>query len=407
MTADDAHHEESFMNTSTCPETDAASASQPQHAPAATSTLIEFPGTGRSRPQWRKDLSERVREIQQRRALEAAREASDSVRPDAAHLSSTANVQTSDTPESVASPLGLVPALEPQEVNPIVAKALERVERARQQRQQPNLPRGSSRGGAAAAVNTRASEESYHAPVEAHEPAAESRAGNSPTGEFEELAAKPLKQAEATQNEATKQVETARATNLVVVPPAPLPASETDALIKEALDRPRPRRHLAEVADDALLARREASTPTQAAVVVDDVKETAPLARRFVSGIADLIIVAFASSPFAAVMELTSGNWHDPRVAGSLAGVVAVIMFVYLTASVALTGRTMGMTLVSVRAIDERNGLIPTAGQCARRAFFYMVSLATLGVGFLPAIINPERRALHDRLSGTLVAPAK
>src|SRR5256885_11608305 len=41
-----------------------------------TSTLIEFPGTARaSRPQWRKDFSERVREIQERRARESAREA--------------------------------------------------------------------------------------------------------------------------------------------------------------------------------------------------------------------------------------------------------------------------------------------------------------------------------------------
>src|SRR2546423_1623608 len=44
-------------------------------APAA-STLIEFPTPGRApKPQWRKDLSERVREIQQRKAQEAAREA--------------------------------------------------------------------------------------------------------------------------------------------------------------------------------------------------------------------------------------------------------------------------------------------------------------------------------------------
>ena len=32
------------------------------------STLIEFPGAHRNRPAWRKELSERFREIQQKRA---------------------------------------------------------------------------------------------------------------------------------------------------------------------------------------------------------------------------------------------------------------------------------------------------------------------------------------------------
>ncbi|HEX8722974.1 MAG TPA: hypothetical protein VF736_20310, partial [Pyrinomonadaceae bacterium] len=38
---------------------------------ANNSTLIEFPGVNRNRPAWRKELSERFREIQQRRAREA------------------------------------------------------------------------------------------------------------------------------------------------------------------------------------------------------------------------------------------------------------------------------------------------------------------------------------------------
>jgi hypothetical protein len=44
------------------------------------------------------------------------------------------------------------------------------------------------------------------------------------------------------------------------------------------------------------------------------------------------------------------------------------------------------MRLASLRAVDARTGLIPTAGQCARRALFYMLSLATLGVGLLLAL---------------------
>src|SRR5215210_728252 len=38
---------------------------------ANSSTLIEFPGVNRNRPAWRKELSERFREIQQRRSRDA------------------------------------------------------------------------------------------------------------------------------------------------------------------------------------------------------------------------------------------------------------------------------------------------------------------------------------------------
>ena len=42
------------------------------------STLIEFPGVSRhAMPEWRKELSERVREVQEKRAREAAREAAE------------------------------------------------------------------------------------------------------------------------------------------------------------------------------------------------------------------------------------------------------------------------------------------------------------------------------------------
>ena len=48
------------------------SATQPQ---PRRSTLIEFPGVNRTpMPEWRKELSERVREVQERKARDAARE---------------------------------------------------------------------------------------------------------------------------------------------------------------------------------------------------------------------------------------------------------------------------------------------------------------------------------------------
>ena len=387
--------EDSFMNTSTYPETTTDTPpGEFVDAPAAgaTSTLIEFPGAGRARPQWRKDLSERVREIQQRRATEAARDADESGYA----------VGSPHQSEAGAMSLGLVPQPETPELNPLVAKALERIERARQP--QP-AARPQSRGGAASAAAVRQTEEGHHAPAQTRTSHAEAQ----PPAPAEQQPA----DAQAAAQSAEQQAEPARATTLVVVPPppavAPTPANdanEADALIREALSKPRPRRHLAEIADDALLARREAEILPQVDEPAEELANVASLPRRAAAGVTDLLIVAFATSPFAAIMELTSGRWNDLRVAGSLAGVVVVIMFVYLTASVALTGRTWGMALVSLRVADARSGLIPTAGRCAKRAAAYILTLATLGVGLLPALFGRERRAAHDRLSSTLVVRA-
>src|ERR1044071_10500730 len=40
----------------------------------ASSTLLEFPGSARAVPEWRRQLSLRVREVQERKAREAAEE---------------------------------------------------------------------------------------------------------------------------------------------------------------------------------------------------------------------------------------------------------------------------------------------------------------------------------------------
>jgi uncharacterized RDD family membrane protein YckC len=385
--------EESFMNTSTCPETTTdAPPNEFADAPtaAATSTLIEFPGAGRARPQWRKDLSERVREIQQRRASEASRDVEES------------GYAASPQSEAGAMSLGLVPQPETPELNPLVAKALERIERARQP-QQPATRTHARGGGAATAAIVRPTEESYHAPATPRTPHTEAQQ-TAPTDQQLTDGAQIAEGAEQT-------TEPARTTTLVVVPspvvaPPANDTNEADALIKEALSKPRPRRHLAEIADDALLAKHEAKILPPVNEPVEAARNVASIPRRAAAGVVDLVLVAFATSPFAAIMELTSGNWNDLRVAGSLAGVVVVIMFVYLTASVALAGRTLGMALFSLRVADERSGLIPTAGRCARRAAAYMLTLATLGVGLLPALFGGGRRAAHDRLSGTVVVNA-
>ncbi len=97
------------------------------------STLIEFPRTSRPVPEWRKQLSQRVREVQERKAREAAEELA---------AAQEAGLVSCALP---SGQLELVPDLEQPPMNPIVSKVLERLERARR----ADYPIGSSDGALA------------------------------------------------------------------------------------------------------------------------------------------------------------------------------------------------------------------------------------------------------------------
>src|SRR5215217_1256728 len=104
----------------------------PTTAAEKRSTLIEFPGVSRnSVPEWRKELSERVREVQEKRARDSAREAAEAERQ--------RREATINSPQ-----LELLPAAQMPPMNPLVAAALKRIERAHQTAPPENHQRGTT-----------------------------------------------------------------------------------------------------------------------------------------------------------------------------------------------------------------------------------------------------------------------
>ena len=95
------------------------------------STLIEFPGV--NRPAWRRELSERFREIQQKRAREADLEAgkAPAVSQPQTTLDEARAAAKERAAESASKQLGLVPTPDEPELNPLVAAALRRGSGAR------------------------------------------------------------------------------------------------------------------------------------------------------------------------------------------------------------------------------------------------------------------------------------
>lgn len=320
------------------------------------STLIEFPGVTRnSLPEWRKELSERVREVQEKRAREAAREAAEAER-----LRMEASI---DPPQLELLPPTPMPAM-----NPLVAAALKRIERAHQTAPSENRQ---SRSTLATAV--------AYAPEREENEMSETVAPD-PQLAFEEP-------------------EVA-----VVEPPAP-PAEKPHHLAVVPLSEPpppprveRPKRLIVE--NDPSLNYLDSISRT---VCVDDVStKSASAFRRLVCALLDLIFCALLSSPIALAMYLTGSNLRDTQVTAVLAGSAVVVTFIYLTLMTALTGRTWAMRLLSLRIIDTKTGLIPTGGQSIGRSIFYLLSLPTV-VGLLIALVSREGYTAHDRFTRTAV----
>jgi hypothetical protein len=332
--------------------------------PVKKSTLIEFPGVNRtSIPEWRKELSERVREVQERRAREAAREAADQKRQAA-----EAEVTTHQ--------LELLPHSDLPAMNPLVAAALKRIERAHQS--------GSEARNVRQVVATAVA---YAPAREENEPEViESLV----TTELPLEAA--LEPEPSRENNAVPPIE--KSHNLTVVPPIEETVSET-----HPSTQPTPRRLILE--NDPSLNYLDSISHT---VRVDEIDSRRPSAfRRLVCGLSDLLICASLCVPIAFAMRATGTELKDPRAIEVLAGSLLAVTFLYLTLTIALTGRTLAMRLFSLRVIDIKTGLIPTGRQSIGRSVLYLASLAFAGIGVIVALMSREGFATHDRLTRTAV----
>jgi uncharacterized RDD family membrane protein YckC len=311
-------------------------------------------------PEWRKELSERVREVQEKRAREAAREAAEAERK---------RIEAAiDPPQLELLPPAPIPAM-----NPLVAAALKRIERAHKTApSESRQPRTTLATAVAYAPEREDNDMSDTVP-------------STPQFAFEEpeiLEAEP-------------EVTVEKAHHLSVVPvsePVAPPPIETP--------KAPPKRLIKDDPNDPALNYLDSISRN---LCVDDLnKRSASAFRRLVGAVLDLIFCAILTAPIAGAIYLTGNHLQDPRAIGVLAGSLVVVTFIYLTVMTALTGRTWAMRLLSLRVIDTKTGLIPTGGQSIGRSFFYLISLATV-FGILFGLVNREGYTIHDRFTRTAV----
>ena len=330
------------------------------------SRLIEFPGTGRAMPEWRKQLSQRVREVQERKAREAAEELA---------AAQEAGLVSCALP---SGQLELVPDLEQPVMNPIVSKALERIERAR---------RGDHYASAGAAVAT--------APALATD-IDELTLPDRHDGKL--LLSKPKLTVVAPAALVAQTIKTTVA--------QPETSLANELTIESSAAEGQSRKPVRVISDDDV-ALSYLETCLSVPALSSDTRDDLPgLSRRFFGGVIDLILIALMVSPAIAAVYFSGGKWTDLRTIEIMSGITVITMFAYLTISIALTGRTLAMRMLRLRTIDLRTGLIPTGGQSIKRAIGFVFSLAFLGLGLGYALIDPDKRTVYDRLSNTIVVRA-
>jgi uncharacterized RDD family membrane protein YckC len=135
-------------------------------------------------------------------------------------------------------------------------------------------------------------------------------------------------------------------------------------------------------------------------LVIDDV---APFSLRFNAGLFDLIIGSFSSMILLAPFVLLGGSWFTVAGLFAFLATCSIVMFIYLTTTVGLFGKTFGMHLFSLEMVDYQDDEYPTFHQAAVSSSIYLLSLVFFGLGFITTLFDEDKRAVHDLVSGTFI----
>jgi len=153
--------------------------------------------------------------------------------------------------------------------------------------------------------------------------------------------------------------------------------------------------------------------PIEPIDVIESIDERTPigtdadvssLSRRIAAGLTDHailfsidLIVLYSTVRMAG---LTMGDWQQLPPVPMLAFLL-LLKLSYFGAFTAACGQTIGKMAAHIRVVSDDAPLDPA--QAIRRTVVSAISLLALGAGFIPALIDPEHRALHDRVARTRV----
>jgi uncharacterized RDD family membrane protein YckC len=145
--------------------------------------------------------------------------------------------------------------------------------------------------------------------------------------------------------------------------------------------------------------------PSSGASPLSTIEAVASLGSRTVAAVIDhaillgIDVVVFYST--LRMTALTTDDWRALPLVPFVAFLV-LVKLAYFAAFTALGGQTIGKMAAGIRVVAD-DQLVMDPARAIKRTLTSAVSLASFGLGLIPALIGPDRRALHDRVAHTHV----
>jgi uncharacterized RDD family membrane protein YckC len=366
-------------------------------------TLVEFPNKNANFPDWRLKLQNAIRE-----------------RKDKAEPTANPDIQTRRRTVTSNANSFSVDVIENKKIekttNPLLALALQRISKSRklydetaEKKTEPTL----SQPSPMVIKPVQAKTYQFTIPNKA--------VAVSPENGLRQIA-EPLEQSEPEQNEfveitkVTPRVIKFEENELLNTANTPTSMNQPKAKIERIKTNKLPNLIPASISSSFGRFFNKTEEPTQSHTVeikspetvannsqAEEIEDIAPFSMRFNSAIFDLIIGGFLSLILLSPFMLMGGHWLSFEGLFGFLATCSIVMFIYLTTTIGLLGKSFGMRLFSLEMIDANDSEYPTFHQSAVSSSVYLLSLAFGGIGFLTMLMNNEKRAFHDLLSRTIV----
>ena len=195
-------------------------------------------------------------------------------------------------------------------------------------------------------------------------------------------------------------------------PRAPLavrrtPESPRLRSVPRSVERPVPEPAL-DFTDDAAVDPAPpivATRPSRQPRVVDSTAATTAAGPRLLAAVLDLgILLAIDAIVVYLTLRMASLTMSEWTALPLLPMVtfLGLLKLSYFSAFTCVGGQTIGKMAAGIRVVSEDGRPIDVA-HAIHRALAGALSFATLGAGFVPALLGADRCALHDRLAHTRV----
>jgi uncharacterized RDD family membrane protein YckC len=133
--------------------------------------------------------------------------------------------------------------------------------------------------------------------------------------------------------------------------------------------------------------------------------QSAPLSRRALAGILDLLVVSCALALFGYVFVRLNGPMPQPKLAIQLAGALLAIFWpAYQCSFLVFTGTTPGLRLTRL-AVTHFDGTPVSRNLRRWRVLASLLSCASLGLGYAWCYLDEDQLSWHDRITKTHLAP--